>query len=70
MPLLGAPAPPWQDVFASMDQFQSWFDFSGIVGSADGSSDEATRRIADAEHRNKARAPLPRRRWLTLADSG
>lgn len=43
------------DVFSSLDQFQSWFDFTGIV-KTEGSGDESARRIADAEHRNKARA--------------
>jgi ATP-dependent DNA helicase len=42
------------DVFSSLDQFQSWFDFTGIVGAEAGAAgDEHARRIADAEHRNK-----------------
>lgn len=40
------------DVFSSLDQFQSWFDFSGIVRT-EGADDEHARRIADEEHRNK-----------------
>jgi ATP-dependent DNA helicase len=40
------------DVFSSLDQFQSWFDFTGIVRT-DGADDEHARRIADEEHRNK-----------------
>lgn len=41
------------DVFSSLDQFQSWFDFTGIVKSAGDAGDASARRIADAEHRNK-----------------
>jgi ATP-dependent DNA helicase len=41
------------DVFSSLDQFQSWFDFTGIVGEAQAEASESARRIADAEHRNK-----------------
>ena len=40
------------DVFSSLDQFQSWFDFTGIVG-AEQVGDEDAKRIADSEHRNK-----------------
>ena len=46
------------DVFSSLDQFQSWFDFTGIVGTADGAQDESAKRIADSEHRNKVVSKL------------
>jgi ATP-dependent DNA helicase len=47
------------DVFSSLEQFQSWFDFSGIVSSApDGAGDEHAKRIADEEHRNKVVSKL------------
>lgn len=41
------------DVFSSLDQFQSWFDFTGIVGNNAAGDDEHAKRIADEEHRNK-----------------
>ena len=40
------------DVFSSLAQFQSWFDFTGIVATA-GADDASARRIADEERRNK-----------------
>jgi ATP-dependent DNA helicase len=45
------------DVFSSLDQFQSWFDFTGIVG-AEQVGDEDAKRIADSEHRNKVVSKL------------
>lgn len=46
------------DVFSSLEQFQSWFDFSGIVSSAPEGADEHAKRIADEEHRNKVVSKL------------
>ncbi len=41
------------DVFSDLDKFQSWFDFTGIVGATEVEGDESAKRIADDEHRNK-----------------